>query len=114
MTLLGQGTAYWSGRYGEVIEFNPLARVLLTFHPVAFVAAALASSILVVAAIIRGPRPLAVFGSFVVTFCHSVAAASWLLRWGSLEGVVASILILIGAERLLSWTWRNAGDPIRA
>lgn len=42
LTLGGQSPAYWRGDRGRVEEINPLAGWLLSVHPVAFLAAAVA------------------------------------------------------------------------
>ena len=109
MTLLGQSRTYWSGGFSDIVEFNPLARLLLGLHPSVFIAAACLSSLLVGAIIVWANRPLAVFCSFFVTFCHAVAAASWLLRSGSIAGIAGAIVLLVVAERVLSRTWDRAG-----
>ena len=102
MTLAGQGTQYWAGGYAHVREFNPVARALLQSHPLTFVAAAAASSVLVAALLLKWRSRLAMPLSFAVTFCHAVAAAAWLLRFGAF-GLVAAGVVLFMAERL--WTW---------
>jgi hypothetical protein len=113
-TLVGQSRGYWSGDRATVTEFNPLARVLLQFHPVAFVVAAFASSALVATAIFVVNRRLAVAIAFVVTFCHAAAAAAWAAR-GAFFGVSAAVALLVGAERLVALSWRRArltGQPL--
>jgi hypothetical protein len=106
-TLLGQGSGYWHCGFARVTEFNPLARALLALHPAAFVAAACVSTALVAASIRYANRPLALSASFVVTFCHAVAATCWLVR-ASPAGAVAGLLLLIAFERLLTWSWDRA------
>jgi hypothetical protein len=105
-TLVGQGRPYWNCGFARVTEFNPLARVLLSVHPAAFVAAACVSTVLVAAFIRYANRPLALCASFVVTFCHAVAAACWLLR-ASPWGVIPALVVLAAFERLLSWSWQR-------
>ena len=111
-TLLGQPVAYWCGDFAAVIEFNPLARLLLQAHPLAFVVAAAASCGLVAAAVVLLNRRLAVVLAFAVTFCHTVAAAAWAARAGAV-GVVGAVAILIAAERLVALSWRSAPLPSR-
>ena len=108
MTLLGQGGSYWAGDYASVDEFNPLARLLLQQHPAAFLAAAVLSSVLVSTVLLRLPGPLAVVACFLVTFGHTVAAASWLARFG-LAGVAGAVLLLLAAERVFSMASHRAG-----
>jgi hypothetical protein len=112
MTLLGQRAHYWAGDYSSVIEFNPLARLLLQQHPAAFVAAAAASTLLVIAVVLRLPASLALVVSFVVTFGHVVAAASWCARLGA-AGVVGVVVMLVAAERLFAFAQRKM-DPAGA
>ena len=109
MTLLGQGGSYWSGDYEQVHEFNPLAKVLLQHHPLLFVLAAAVSCLLVVFVLLNVNSGIALVGSFVVTFCHTVAAAGWLLRFG-VVGVVAAVLLLVMVERLF-WLASRKASP---
>jgi hypothetical protein len=107
MTLLGQNSTYWGGSYQSVTEFNPVARFLLEQHPLAFVIAAVVSSVLVAAVVFGLNRGFAVATAFIVTFGHTVAAASWFARMGP-AGVAGAVLALIAAERLMSVTWSKA------
>jgi hypothetical protein len=107
-TLSGQGRSYWIGDRTTVTEFNPLARLLLQQHPMAFVLAAVAASALVVTVIFLVNRRLAVAIAFIVTFCHAAAAAAWAAR-GGWVGVVVAVILLLAAERLVALTWRRAG-----
>ncbi len=106
MTLAGQNGRYWAGDYARVREFNPAARLLLQFHPLLFVAAAAGSSLLIAVLVLKWRGRLAVPLAFAVTFCHAVAAAAWLLRFGA-AGLVAAGVVLFAAERL--WTWCAGG-----
>jgi hypothetical protein len=90
------------------LEFNPLARMLLHLHPIAFVLAAVASSALVAIAVFWVNRRLAVGIAFIVTFCHTVAAAAWAAREGWI-GIVIALALLVTAERLIALSWRRAG-----
>ena len=106
MTLLGQRREYWGGDYQAVVEFNPAARLLLQVHPLAFGLAAAVSCALVALIVMRVNAGLAVFFSIVVTFCHAVAAASWLARLG-VAGIGAAALLLLGVERATSLAIRR-------
>ena len=89
-------------------EFNPLARLLLQQHPMAFVLAAVASSALVVTVTFLVNRRLAEVIAFIVTFCHAAAAAAWASR-GGWVGVAVAVMLLLAAERLVALSWRRAG-----
>ena len=109
-TLIGQGRHYWSGDYAHVTEWNPLARELLRLHPLAFVAAAAASSVLVAAGILVLNRGLAVVLSFLVTFCHTAAAAAWGVRMEQPLGLAAAVALLLVTERLVATSWNRSGN----
>ena len=102
MTLAGQQGRYWNGDYTVVREFNPLARALLQYHPLTFVAAAVVSSLVVAVVVLKWRSRLAIPLAFAVTFCHAVAAAAWLLEYGA-AGLLGAGVVLFAAERL--WTW---------
>ena len=106
-TLVAQGPAYWSGEYSRVSEYNPLARELLRMHPLAFIAAAAGSCVLVAAAVLLLNHGLARVTAFVVTFCHATAAAAWAARDGP-AGVGVALALLAAGERLVAISWRKA------
>lgn len=56
LTLAFQPTAYWSGDYSAIREWNPVGRVLLGQHPLLFAAVAFGWIVLVAAAIFTIPR----------------------------------------------------------
>jgi len=82
--------------------------MLLHLHPMAFVLAAVASSALVALPIFFVNRRLAVGIAFIVTFCHTVAAAAWAAREGWI-GIVIALALLVVAERFVALSWRRAG-----
>ena len=104
ITLASQRPAFWAGTYDTVEEGNPVARGLLLLGPWTFVAAALAWAVLFSAVILVGRRSWAVLLSFGVTFPHALGTAYWLPRHG-LDGIAAALLVLVAAERLLTWSW---------
>ena len=108
MTLVGQPARYWADEYAAVDEFNPLARILLAHHPATFAAAAVLAWAAVGAALLVVSRPLAMVIAFVVTFCHAVAAAGWLLKIAGLPGAVGAVLLLVATERLVALSWLKA------
>lgn len=110
MTLRGQPAAYWAGGFRVTDEFNPAARVLLQLHPLAFVAAALVSALLIVLLTLSLSRALAVPLAFVVTFGHAFAAAAWMVHGGvTLAGALGALMTLLVAERLVAWSGRVTG-----
>ena len=107
ITLASQGPAFWAGAYDTVEEGNPLARVLLLLGPWTFVAAALAWAVLFLTVMLVGRRSWGLLLSFGLTFSHALGTACWLTRHG-LIGMAAAILVLVAAERLLTWCWAKS------
>lgn len=107
-TFLGQGRAYWRGDYAAATEFNPLARLLLQLHPLAFAAAAAGSCALVAGGVVLLNRQFALVLAFVVTFCHTVAAAAWAARAGP-AGLAGAVVLLVAAERCSPFRGDNPG-----
>lgn len=108
ITLASQQPTFWAGAFDTVEEGNPLARVLLLLGPWPFVAAAVGWAAFFSAVIRFGNRSLAVVLSFALTFAHALGTACWLPRHG-LVGIIAAIILLVVAERILSWSWIKAG-----
>ena len=104
ITLASQRPAFWAGAFDTVEEGNPLARVLLLLGPWTFVAAALVWAALFSTVMLVGRRSWAVLLSFGLTFSHALGTACWLPRHG-LIGIAAAILLIVAAERLLTWSW---------
>lgn len=95
MTLHGQPDRYWSGAYSLASDANPAARLLLSIHPMLFVAAGMVTSAIVVAVVWRAPRPVGVFVSLGVTLGHAVAAGGWMAQGGPPGWVAALAFLLI-------------------
>ena len=110
LTLSGQSSVYWLGHYGEAHEVNPVAYWLLARNPWLFVLVALLWLAMYSAAMTFPPRGVARGLSLFVTVAHAIGAASWLIPFG-IGGWVATIAMLIAAERLLTWSWRKADEP---
>jgi hypothetical protein len=108
MTLAGQESAYWRGNYSAAHEANPLAYQLLVLHPGAFLFAALAWLFAFVALVFRSNPGFAVVTSFLVTLGHATAAATWLLQGGA-AGWLCTVGVFVAAERLIAWSWAQAG-----
>ena len=91
-----------------MVEFNPIARILLEVHPLAFVSAAVLSCALVSLAVFLVNRRLALVIAFAVTFGHAVAAAAWAARAGA-GGVAFALMLLVATERAVELSWRRSG-----
>jgi hypothetical protein len=77
--MLGQSVDYWAGNYRCVNECSPTFNHLLQFHPAAFAAGISAWAALFIGIILLVPDFLALIFSILVTFGHTVGAATWLL-----------------------------------
>lgn len=110
LTLSGQSSAYWQGNYGEAHEVNPIANWLLVRTPWLFLATALLWFAVYTVVMVFAPRMVARGLSLFVTVAHAFGAASWLIPHG-VGGWVATVVLLIAAERLLTWSWRKADGP---
>jgi hypothetical protein len=80
LTLCGQPEAYWQGDFGTANEGNPLPRLFLELHPLAFAAGVLAYLACLTAFLLLAPRRWAVIVGLAIISGHTVGAASWLLR----------------------------------
>jgi hypothetical protein len=107
LTLIGQPDAYWAGERGEANEANPLGRLLLHWHPLAFAAGALAAMLFYALLLERLPWNLSRVTSFVILFSHSMAAAMWCVVLFDLLGYVIATAWLLLASWLLGWSWRD-------
>ena len=108
LTLAWQAHTYWQGNYQAAQEVNPVARYLLALHPGAFAVGALVWVLCGVALVLRLPKGIAVALAFVLTLLHATGAATWLVR-GGIPGWLCAVAVLLGAERLLAWSWARAG-----
>ena len=108
MTLFGQPAAYWSRTRSVAEDFNPVARLLLEFHPAAFPAVAVLGLVLLSIVLLtwRNHR-LAYMLAFCVTFAQGVAAAGWMIRFGP-AGWIGGAMLLVVLERLLALATRDA------
>jgi hypothetical protein len=80
LTLQGQPEAYWRGDYQTVNEGNPLPRLFLELHPLAFAVLALGWIGCFTVLILLSRRRWAIYACFAVIVGHTVGALSWLLR----------------------------------
>jgi hypothetical protein len=109
LTLVGQESAYWAGDLSAVNEMNPVGRVLLAWHPAAFVAGIIIWMAVFCAATLwlRQPWPVLVL---VVAMAHAFGAATWLLFWDwpSPWGWVGAATLLVGADHFIWWCKHRA------
>jgi hypothetical protein len=113
LTLAGQPTAYWAGNYATAIESNPLVRPLLAHSPGVFVAVAMTWLAMLSAVILWWPlwawgRRVTRVVAVISALAHAVASASWLVRSGGWNWLMAAIYLAVMAD-LSWWCWRRAG-----
>jgi hypothetical protein len=109
LTLVGQSADYWGGNYHRVNEASPTFNHLLQLHPAAFAAGNLVWVLLFVAVILLLPNVLALITSIVVTFGHTVGAATWLLYrfhygYQMCLGLLLASSIILGSA--VYWGWQ--------
>ncbi|HEV3258614.1 MAG TPA: hypothetical protein VG013_17190 [Gemmataceae bacterium] len=112
LTLHGQPAAYWQGDYHSALEGNPLPRVFLEAHPLAFVClvAGWVASVGLVA-LAAAPR-WAAAGCLAVAAGHTVGAVSWLLRGRPDRlGLAVGLLFAVVALALPTWRLLRAAPP---
>jgi hypothetical protein len=107
LTLASRGEPYWSGVYATADEANPLFKPILQWHPLAFVAAGAMSLAAFSVVIVLSRIDIAVLVSFCLSLGHAIRAAGWCVRQGN-WGWVAACAILLAAERVTRWAWKNA------
>jgi hypothetical protein len=102
LTLWGQPASYWEG--GEPNEGNLLAWWLLRAGPGVFVVVALAWLLVFTVVLCVWRHSWARVAAFLLTLSHGVGAGTWLWRlgWG---GMLATVALLVFAERVLTWSW---------
>lgn len=115
MTLAGQPAEYWAGDYERVIEYNPIARALLVYHPGLFAGAAVAWALVVAAFVLWVRHPLARWVAILLTVGCAVGGSSWLVRTGSTGWLFAAVYLVV-ASWLTGVCWRRsqAGAVSRA
>jgi len=109
LTLLGQSAKYWAGNYRSANEVSPTFNYLLQIHPAAFVMGSLVWAALIVAVILLLPDFLALITSIVVTFGHTIGAATWLLYRFNYGYQMCLGLLLVASTILgsgLYWGWQ--------
>jgi len=107
LTLAGQPAAYWDGDRDAVREANPVWWYFLNLGPAPFLAAALSWALAFTAILILWRHSWTRVMAFLLTLGHAIGAGTWLWPHG-LAGKVAAVALLLVAERLLSWSWRDS------
>jgi len=101
ITLFGQSSEYWKGRYSVANEVNPLFNWLLRQHPLAFEAGIAAWVIVFCSVILSAPRRVAMTISIAIVLGHTWGAATWLSMmppfgyWITLALFLTSAIIIV-------------------
>ncbi len=102
ITLVGQSPDYWDG-YATVREHNPLAYLLLRFHPLVFAIGIAIWMVLFITAIHLLPIEIARIAAFTVLLGHALGASTWLLQCRF--GVLYVLALFLLARSLDSFIW---------
>ncbi len=82
LTLQGQPSTYWLGDYGRAVEANPIARLFVCRHPLAFAGMAAVYLLALLIALRTLPHRGACWLALAVVCGHTVGVGAWLLRMG--------------------------------
>lgn len=105
LTLAGQPTEYWAGDFSKVIETNPVALPILTYHPGLFVGLALVWDIFLGVVRWRFHGTWVTWLLTLIAFAHALGSCSWIIR---ATGWVGGVVYLIVASRFARWCWKRA------
>jgi hypothetical protein len=108
ITLVGQSSQYWAGRYHYANEGNPLFCWLLQRHPLAFEAGIAVWILLFGGLIVLLPRRAAMVVSIAIVLGHSWGTATW-LSWKMPHGYWLAIGLFLASAILIVWTWDTFG-----
>ena len=108
VTLRGQSCDYWDG-YASVRESNPIAYLLLRFHPLLFAIGVALWAALFTTAILLLPMTLARLVAIAVMLGHALGASTWLIQWRF--GVFWVLALLIVVRALSLSTWERSQSP---
>jgi hypothetical protein len=126
LTLCGQSEAYWAGigtrhtdgitslhNYGSSVnEVSPTSRLLLSVHPLAYVAGTVVAMLVLCSLIVLLPGTLALLTCLAATLGHTWGATTWLSRfqYGYQKGngffLVVAVLLATGIQ-----TWYAERQP---
>jgi hypothetical protein len=110
ITLWGQAPEYWSEGYRTVREHNPLAHLLLAWHPAAFVVGIVAWAILIALTIHRLPLSLARVFAFFIMMGHALGVTTWLLHWR--YGLIAVAVLFLMVWLLDKLIWKSTNQEV--
>jgi hypothetical protein len=105
VTLVGQSPDYWHG-YATVREHNPIAYLLLRFHPLLFAIGVTLWAALFTTAIYFLPIRLARVVALAVMLGHALGTSSWLIQWRF--GLLSVLALLIVVRALSDLIWNGA------
>jgi len=109
ITLLGQRAEYWNG-YAAVQEFNPLAYVLLQWHPAVFAIGIIIWIAFFTVMIHKLPIRYAPIVAFSIMLGHALGAATWLLQYRF--GVLYVLLLFVVARALDTLIWERRRSAV--
>jgi hypothetical protein len=108
LTLHGQPARYWTGEFVRRQELNPLADLLLAWHPGAFLLGWAGWCLLIATMICFSPVRLAFWGALVCSLGHGCGAASWVVAAGG-GGWIVAIGLLLATDRVFWYAARRSG-----
>lgn len=126
LTLAGQSEAYWAGgrarqtdgvtslhEYPATInEVNPTSRMLLAWHPLAYIAGTVLGMLLLCALLLLLPSALALLTCLAATLGHTWGAMTWISRYpygfqiGNGFFLFVAVILTVGMR-----TWYARGQP---
>lgn len=80
LTLCGQSSAYWDGKFRDVTEASPAFAAYLAIHPVVFVVAGLVWIAVFTSLVTTLPALLGRVVATTVSIGHAVGSLAWLVR----------------------------------
>ena len=114
MTLFGQPAAYWSGEPEAINEANPVAHLILSVHPAAFVIGATLYGGAIAALIYFVPRIIGWWMSVAALLAHSGGMKSWIPHFASWESYSVWEGILNGVlAALATWCYLRSAQVAR-
>jgi hypothetical protein len=95
VTLLGQPVEYWNSSYTIVNEWNPVARLLLTMHPLAYIISAIPELIIISILIILLPTRISKSLSIFYTIGSAKAFYNWMINSLNSGWIIPNLLLVI-------------------
>jgi hypothetical protein len=109
LTLSGQSAEYWSGRFDQADEANPVARPMLKSGPALFIFMAAGELLAIGIALLRWRHAASKWLAAVVAAAHAIGGAAWMTRWGGWGWLVAGLYLFVASE-CASHCWRRARE----